>query len=84
MPDPLERKREQRSQYLKKLYERTNGSERAIVDMYELGKELGYDDATTENVVDYLRGEGFVEPMSLGGGISITHRGIVKTEECLF
>lgn len=84
MPDPLERKREQRSQYLKKLYERTNGSERVIVDRYELGGELGFDVGTTDDVVDYLRGEGFVKPMSLGGEISITHEGIVEAEENMF
>ena len=84
MPDPLERKREQRSQYLKKLYERTNGSERVIVDRYELGGELGFDVGTTDDVVDYLRGEGFVKSMSLGGDISITHRGIVEVEENMF
>jgi hypothetical protein len=84
MSDPLERKREQRALYLKALYKRTNGSERVIVDRYELGGELGFDVGTTDDVVDYLRGEGFVKSMSLGGDISITHRGIVEVEENMF
>jgi hypothetical protein len=52
-----------------------------MVNMWELGEELGFDRSLTSNIVDYLTGEYLIEPRALGGGIIITHNGIVKIEE---
>ena len=43
-------------------------------------KELGFDRTKTSNIFDYLRGEGLVESMTLGGGIKITHYWVLEIE----
>lgn len=79
----IQEKKKQRFQFLEKLYESTNGSSSGIVMMYELGQELNFDRNTTSNVVEYLTGELLIEPRTLGGGISITHNGILEIEAAL-
>lgn len=72
-----------RFQYLHKLYKVVEGSEQAYMNFLELGRELGYSDAETDKIDDYLVGEGLITHVSIGGSISITHRGIVEVEEAL-
>ena len=77
----IKEKKKQRFQFLEKLYNESNGSESYMVNMWELGQELEFDRETTSNIVDYLIDKGLLKPMTLGGGISITHYGIVEIEE---
>ncbi len=77
----IERKKEQRLKFLEKLYQVVDGSESSMVNMWELGEELDFDRPTTSNVVAFLRGEGLIESKALGGGISITHFGVVEIEQ---
>lgn len=78
----LEIKRK-RFQFLKSLYEITGGNLFASVNMWELGQELGFTRSDTDLIVQYLVGEGLVKYFTLGGGIVITHWGVVQVEEAL-
>ena len=80
----LKNKIEDRLRFLTKLYEITGGSGNKIVNMFELGTELGFDREITSSIGQYLSGENLVKHMSIGGGIAITHTGVKAAEEALF
>lgn len=77
----IEEKKAYRFKFLNKLYELTDGDSSYIVDMWEVGNELNFDRNLTSNIVDYLIGEYLIESRALGGGIAITHEGIVEIED---
>lgn len=77
----ISEKKKIRYEFLNKLYEVTDGDSSSIVNMWELGNELKIERKDISNIVDYLKGEYLIEPMTLGGGISITHDGILEIEE---
>ncbi|MCE5175799.1 MAG: hypothetical protein ABFC90_07150 [Bacteroidales bacterium] len=77
----IDDKKNARFLFLEKLYDTTDGNSTYIVDMWELGTELGFDREKTHNIVDYLTDEGLIEPKALGGGIAITHEGIIEIED---
>jgi hypothetical protein len=72
-----------RFQFLQKLYVVTEGNEFASVNLWEFGQELGFTRPETNRIDDFLRGEGLIRNVTLGGEISITHRGIVEVESAL-
>lgn len=73
----------QRLEFLKKVYDETDGDENKFVNMFDIGEELGFDRELSIKIYQYLKGEGLLKPFTLGGGIGITHAGIVKVEEDL-
>jgi hypothetical protein len=78
----LEEKKKNRWLMLKKFYEICNGqSNTYIVDMWEVGQELGWDRETTSATYDYLEGERLLKAMTLGGGATITHHGVKEVEQ---
>ncbi|HAN19559.1 MAG: hypothetical protein A2X13_15055 [Bacteroidetes bacterium GWC2_33_15] len=77
----IEDKKKDRFLFLQKLYDTTDGNSAYMINMWKLGDELGFDRGKIHNVVDYLIGEGLIEPKALGGGIAITHYGIIEIEE---
>ena len=77
----IAQKKRVRYEFLNKLYDVTDGDTSLIVNMWELGKEIKIERKDISNIVDYLKGEYLIEPMTLGGGISITHEGILEIEE---
>lgn len=79
----IEDKKKERFLFLQKMYETTDGNSGYIVDMWEVGSELGFDREKIRNLVGYLRDEGLLESKTLGGGISITHAGIIEIEYSL-
>lgn len=79
----LEDKRRRRLQFMKALYEQTDGRELATVDMWELGHELGFSRDDTEATTEYLVGEYLMEYAALGDAISITHLGVREVEESM-
>jgi hypothetical protein len=79
----LEDKKKDRFLFLKKLYDTTDGNSGYIVNMWDLGSELGFNREKIHNLVDYLSDKGLLEHKTLGGGISITHYGIVEIEDSL-
>lgn len=80
----LDEKRKSRFLLLHKLYELTNGvAERHLIDIRELGKEIGIGTDVALEAFEYLKGEGLTKWMALGGVGTITHWGIKEVEDAL-
>ncbi len=79
----VEERKKQRFQFLRRLYERTDGNQHNSVIMWDLGKDLGFDKNETNLIVQYLEGEGLLEYDAMGGSIVITHYGVLETEQAL-
>lgn len=77
--DELQKKR---FQFLHRLYEKTEGNEREMIDELELGNELGFDKAETEIISQYLVGEYLME-YAARRAIVITHQGVIEVEGAL-
>lgn len=75
-------KREQRTRFLVRLYEVTDGNRFAAGNVEELGKELGLTPEETDTVIQYLEGRGWIEWRAMGL-ISITHYGVEEAERLL-
>lgn len=84
MSTVLEKKQKNRFLLLHKLYELTDGvAERHVIDIREVGVELGLTADTALDTFEYLKGEGLVKWMALGGQGTITHWGIKEVEDAL-
>ncbi|OPY81805.1 MAG: hypothetical protein A4E65_00994 [Syntrophorhabdus sp. PtaU1.Bin153] len=84
MKNSLEEKRKNRFLLLHKLYALTNGvAERHLIDIRELGEELGMGGDVALDTFEYLKGEGLTKWMALGGIGTITHWGIKEVEDAL-
>jgi hypothetical protein len=70
---------QKRLQYLFHLYETVEGQQQIMVNMWDLGKELGFSKDETRRTVDYLKGEYLLKQVTLER-ISLTHSGIVRVE----
>lgn len=79
----LEQIKADRFRVLNHLYELTKGNEAQVEDMWEIGEKLGLQRDETKRIAQYLKGEGLIETVTMGGGISITHYGIVQVEDAL-
>ena len=80
----LDKKREERFLLLRKLYEETGGvADRHVVDIRELGKQIGIGPDTALDTFEYLKGEGLTKWMALGGLGTITHWGVKEVEDAL-
>ncbi len=77
----IEELRKKRYQFLNALYEVTKGDEQSRVNMFEIGKELGFDRDLTSRIAKYLDGENLMKFRTIGGGIGITHFGIKEVEK---
>lgn len=80
---PLEGKRKRRLEFMNALYELTNGSRTASVNMWALGEQLGWERSAVDGTVEYLEGEGLLEFVALGGELVITHLGVLEVEQAL-
>jgi hypothetical protein len=82
MNTSLEEKRRNRFLLLQKLYDKTNGvAERHLIDIREVGKELGMEPDVALDTFEYLKGEGLTKWMALGGEGTITHWGLKEVED---
>lgn len=72
-----------RFRFLELLYNKTEGDESQILNMFELGQEIGIDRDGTNKIGQYLSGEGLIKHVTIGGGIGITHYGVVEVEGAL-
>lgn len=72
-----------RFRFLNHLYEVTGGNQDQILNMYEIGSELGLGRDETDKVEQYLEDEGLIASLELGGGIGITHNGVVQVEKAI-
>lgn len=76
----IEEKKLNRFRMLKAIYDEVNNDEYTWVNMWEIGRQLNFDRATTEQVTQFLVGEGLIAFRAIGGTIGITHTGIVEIE----
>lgn len=83
MIQTIEKRQENRWLMLHQFYEITGGRLNYIVDIWEIGKFLGWDRDITETTFDYLSGEGLLQARYLGGGASLTHQGIKEVESAM-
>jgi len=73
-----------RFQFLHTLYDKTGGDTWSLGHtMYQIGREIGFDDDLTEKIAQYLHDEGLLDILSKDGTTKITHRGIREVEESL-
>jgi len=80
----LDEKRKSRFLLLHKLYELTNGvAERHLIDIREVGEEIGIGADVALEAFEYLKSEGLTKWMALGGVGTITHWGIKEVEDAL-
>jgi len=77
----INKRKEQRFQFLHKLYELTGGSELKRLRISEISESLGIEKKDENNICQYLKGEDLAKPVNMT--ISITHYGIVQIEGAL-
>jgi hypothetical protein len=79
----VQRKKRQRFEFMKMLYEVTNGNEHAFVNALEIGNELGFERSDILLTTQYLDGEGLLKQVTLDYRVGITHLGVVEVESAL-
>ncbi len=80
--DAVIKKKAQRFLYLKYLYEITEGDKLKLVNRLDAGRDLGWDEATTKDIISYLREERLIETLTFTTA-SITHLGVKTIESAL-
>lgn len=73
----------ERFRFLNHLYEVSGGNTDEIFDMDELGNKLGLGKDETDKIEKYLEENGLIASLELGGGIGITHYGVVQVEKAI-
>jgi hypothetical protein len=79
----LEEKKKYRLLFLKKLYEECDGDTLALIDMHQLGSEIGIPGDSVYTTAQYLHAEGLLQIRTMDGNVSITHDGILEIEEAI-
>jgi hypothetical protein len=70
-------------QFLKRLFEQTEGQSSRQVSMYDLGAALGWDRETASRVGQELMASGLVEIRTLSGGVGISAEGAAAVRSAL-
>lgn len=81
--DALEIKKANRFKFLNALYEFTNGDTNAVVNLRSIGEICGLSPNEAESAMLYLHNEHLAEHRTIGGGVGITHHGVVQVEQAL-
>jgi hypothetical protein len=71
-----------RSRYLQRLYELSSGNELQVIASAVIGRDLGWDDETSDKVTAYLKNEGLISFPALGK-VNLTHKGVKQIEKML-
>jgi hypothetical protein len=71
-----------RERFLNTLYQRHRSNNKNM-QIEELSRELGFDDALTRNILRYFIHKCYVEQQGLGGRIKIIYEGIKEVERNL-
>ena len=79
----IEEMRSRRFHFLYRCFEISGGDELKHLSMFDVGKELGFDESLTMRIAQYLEGEGLIKFRTMGGGIAISHRGVRHMERAL-
>ena len=77
----LQAKKILRGKYLNALYDATDGHSRVHVDMFDTGTNLGFTREEVNAVAIFLKEEGLLEFVNVGGSIAITHQGVREVEQ---
>lgn len=83
MENDMEKKQTERWKMLREFYDLSGGSTLEYVNMWEVGRKLGFDKRTTEITFQYLLDEGLLRAVAIGGLSSITHYGVKEVERKL-
>ncbi|MGR3309885.1 MAG: hypothetical protein ACUZ77_03840 [Candidatus Brocadiales bacterium] len=79
----IEEMKKKRFQFLKKLYEMTEGDRYKSFVKYQIGEGLDFDKELTDKITQYLNGEELINFPVIGGYVAISHEGIREVEEAL-
>lgn len=79
----IQERKKQRFEFLKFIYSVTGGNESRPVDGKVVGNEIGITNDNALNIIQYLIGEGLLEPNGAGLRVTITHQGVVEVEEAI-
>ena len=79
----IQKKIEDRFQFLLKIYEETDGSTRSYLDGKQVGEALGFDRGYSTDIYYYLKSKELIEPYGGGLTLMITQYGIDEIEEAL-
>ncbi len=82
-PLSVREKRERRAAFMGRLYELTDGSPLGRVNSRVIGSAFGWDENESSEVAQYVVAEYLAEWQAYGGGIGITHQGVVEVEQWL-
>ena len=81
----MRERQKHRLEYLKKIYEISEGGYRNPIPQFKAGEELGFSEILSSKVEHYLVGDGLIEYFASVGdgrrGVWITHEGIVEAEK---
>lgn len=69
--------------FLRRLYDETDGSTRAMVPLDQLAEALNLGRADAARILDYLRAEGLAGVAGAGPLVEITHFGVLEVEESI-
>src|SRR5438128_601809 len=84
MNGSIDENRKKRFLLLRKLYDKTEGrADRDVIDIREIGEEIGIGSDIALDTFEYLKGEGLTKWMALGGRGTITHWGVKEVEDAI-
>lgn len=78
----IDEKRKKRFQFLKALYDQTDGDQLESINYLTLGEGIGFTSDDANKVSDYLDAEGLIKYVA-GGFVSITHKGVIEIENAI-
>ncbi len=74
---PLEEKKRRRLGFIERLYQRTDGDTMFIVQLSDVGAELGWSEEEASSVARYLGEEGLLR-FPAKGSVAMTHAGVME------
>lgn len=81
MSDAMQQRRQRRSAFLERLYDRVDGSVSEFVSAHEIGAGLGIDEAESRRIFEYYEEKGFVMVDDHRAGIiRLTAAGVDEVE----
>jgi hypothetical protein len=83
MSEAVKKLQRQRFEFLKGVYERSEGSKYQDVDVYSLGDEIDLSREQVDRAVEYLIEERLIERPHFGNDVAITHLGVVEAERAM-
>ena len=72
-----------RFDFLRLMYESTQGDQHEIVSLSNIAQELNLEEREAYRIAQYLDGEHLIGFITMGGGLGITHYGVVEMERAL-